>query len=73
MLPYSQNPHLINDLAQERYKDLRREADAWRLSRIAQDRLEASCVPADSALKRALMTLRLRLAGTPRRQIVVCP
>lgn len=71
MLPYGNNHHLIADLARERYNDRRREADAWRLAREAQRSQEAPCVQG-SRLQRALMMLRLQLAGTPRSQIAVC-
>lgn len=73
MLPYSQNPHLIADLGNERYKDLRREADAWRLSREAQNGAQAPCASASSRLKAALMTLRLRLTGAQPAQLAACP
>lgn len=72
MLPFSNNPHLVSDLAQERYNDRRREADAWRLAREARRSTERSCVPSGSRLLSVLATLRLRLAGTPRSQIVFC-
>lgn len=73
MVPYHNNPHLIADLAQEHYRELRREADAWRLARAAQKGTERPCVQADTGLKSALMKLHLWLAGTPRAQIATCP
>jgi hypothetical protein len=73
MLPFSNNPHLIADLSHERYNDLRREADAWRLGSEALRHREEDCVPAESRLQRALATLRLRLSGTPRSEVVFCP
>jgi len=73
MPPFSNNPHLIGDLAREHYSDLRREADAWRLARQAQSATEVPCVSTNSRLERALITLRLRLSGTPRAQVVLCP
>lgn len=73
MLPYSQNHHLIADLARERYNELRREADAWRLAREARQGAQAPCAPAGSGLRNALMTLRLRLMGAPRAQLSACP
>ena len=73
MLPFSNNPHLIAGLARERYNDLRREADAWRLGHERQGAAETECVPSASRLQSALITLRLRLSRTPRAEIVPCP
>lgn len=73
MLPYSQNHHLVADLAHERYKDLRREADAWRLANELRQGAQAPCAPAGFGLRKALMSLRLNLVGAPRTQIGVCP
>ena len=66
------NPHIIGDLAREHYNDLRREADAWRLARVAQEAKEVPCISAESRLARAFIMLRLRLVGTPRAQVVMC-
>lgn len=72
MLPFGNNPHLIADLAHERYNDRRREADAWRLGNEALKAREMPCVPAESRLQRLQVLLRLRLPGTPRSQVVFC-
>ena len=73
MQPYSNNSHLIADLAREHYNDLRREADARRLQYVALSAAEARCVSTSSRLAWAVAMLRLRLAGTPRTEIVYCP
>lgn len=72
MHPLSNNPHLIEDLARERYNDLRREADAWRLAREVQEGAAAPCAPADSPLARTWLAIRVRFSGAPRAQLAGC-
>lgn len=72
MFQFNQNPHILGDLARERQKELRREADAWRLAREATKGRRAPCVPEKPALMRLLMMLRLRLTGTPRTEFAAC-
>lgn len=72
MHPLNNNPHLIDKFAYERYNDRRREADAWRLAKIARAGVQAACASTGSRLERAINALRRQLMNVPQQQVPGC-
>lgn len=72
MHPLNNNPHLIDKFAHDRYNDRRREADAWRLAKMARAGVQAACASAGSRLERAKNALRRQLMNMPPQQAPGC-
>ncbi|MFW6097112.1 MAG: hypothetical protein ACOC9Z_03505 [Chloroflexota bacterium] len=72
MYPLNNNPHLIEKFAHDRYNDRRREADAWRLAKIARAGVQEACASAGSRLERVKNALRRQLMNAPQQQAQGC-